>query len=100
MAVPLNYTLQCTKRSLHYPKTVSCTLLMTTKETLPPPSMKVNLSHFYHNPSIRVSIVETRLNPRLTKTMEEFREIMENLNLHYPKQIDNAVPKNLLCGIF
>lgn len=30
---------------------------------------------------------ETKYNPRLTKTKEEFVQIMKNLNLAYPKQI-------------
>ena len=40
-------------------------------------------------------------NPRLgaTKTKEEFVEIMNNLNLAYPKKIDVAVPANMRCGV-
>ncbi|XP_022142030.1 persulfide dioxygenase ETHE1 homolog, mitochondrial [Momordica charantia] len=38
-------------------------------------------------------------NPRLTKDLEEFKKIMENLNLAYPKMIDIAVPANLVCGL-
>lgn len=30
---------------------------------------------------------EKKYNPRLTKTLEEFVEIMDNLNLPYPKKI-------------
>ena len=45
--------------------------------------------------------VEKETNPRLgaTKTKEEFIEIMNNLNLSYPKKIDAAVPANLRCGV-
>ncbi|KAK9814193.1 hypothetical protein WJX72_001995 [[Myrmecia] bisecta] len=43
---------------------------------------------------------EKRLNPRLTKTKEEFLTIMANLGLPYPKKIDVAVPANLQCGVF
>jgi sulfur dioxygenase len=43
---------------------------------------------------------EKRENPRLTKPKEKFIEIMANLNLPYPKQIDRAVPANMVCGIF
>lgn len=43
---------------------------------------------------------EKNLNPRLTKTKEEFIKIMKELNLPYPKQIDRAVPANMVCGIF
>ena len=59
---------------------------------------------------------EKKHNPRLTKSREEFIEIMANLKLSHPKQIgkgkrdfrdnfdngiflDKAVPANLLCGI-
>ena len=48
------------------------------------------------------SIAQEKLrNPRLgkDKTLEEFREIMGNLNLPYPTFIDHAVPGNRLCGI-
>jgi hypothetical protein len=38
-------------------------------------------------------------NPRLTKSKEEFVQLMNNLGLPYPKQIDRAVPANLKCGI-
>ncbi|CAM9904386.1 unnamed protein product [Ectocarpus sp. 6 AP-2014] len=42
---------------------------------------------------------EKAYNPRLTKPVEEFVSIMSNLNLPYPKQIDKAVPANIVCGI-
>lgn len=38
-------------------------------------------------------------NPRLSKSKEEFIGIMNNLNLPYPKQIDKALPANLVCGL-
>ncbi|XP_068146102.1 persulfide dioxygenase ETHE1, mitochondrial isoform X2 [Drosophila tropicalis] len=43
---------------------------------------------------------EKRLNPRLTKNLEEFIEIMNNLNLPYPKKIDVSVPANRECGVY
>lgn len=43
---------------------------------------------------------EKKYNPRLTKTLEEFVDIMNNLNLPYPKQIDKAVPANRECGVY
>lgn len=43
--------------------------------------------------------VEKTTNPRLTKSKAEFVEIMANLNLSYPKKIDEAVPANMRCGI-
>lgn len=48
------------------------------------------------------SIAQEKLrNPRLGKgkTLEEFRDIMANLNLPYPTFIDHAVPGNLQCGV-
>ena len=48
------------------------------------------------------SIAQEKLrNPRLGKgkTLDEFREIMANLNLPYPTFIDHAVPGNRQCGV-
>ncbi|XP_078108468.1 persulfide dioxygenase ETHE1, mitochondrial isoform X2 [Sander vitreus] len=42
---------------------------------------------------------ERKFNPRLTKSLEEFENIMSNLNLPKPKKIDIAVPANLVCGV-
>ena len=42
---------------------------------------------------------EAALNPRLTKDLSEFIEIMDNLNLAYPKKIDVSLPLNLMCGV-
>lgn len=45
------------------------------------------------------SVEEEKLhNPRLGKSKEEFLEIMANLNLSYPEQIDAAVPANIIDG--
>lgn len=43
---------------------------------------------------------EKQFNPRVGagKTIQEFVEIMDNLNLAHPKKIDEAVPANLKCG--
>jgi glyoxylase-like metal-dependent hydrolase (beta-lactamase superfamily II) len=43
---------------------------------------------------------EKQRNPRLGngKTLEEFTQIMTDLDLPYPKKIDFAVPGNALCG--
>jgi len=38
-------------------------------------------------------------NPRLSKSKEVFVDIMNNLNLAYPKQIDRSLPANLVCGL-
>lgn len=48
------------------------------------------------------SIAQEKLrNPRLGKgkSLEEFRDIMANLNLPYPTFIDHAVPGNRQCGV-
>lgn len=43
---------------------------------------------------------EKRFNPRLAgKSVEEFKHIMDNLNLPNPKLMDVAVPANLKCGL-
>lgn len=41
---------------------------------------------------------EKKWNTRLTKPLPEFVEIMNNLNLPYPKFIDEAIPGNLVDG--
>lgn len=42
---------------------------------------------------------EQRWNPRFSgKTLEEFKQIMANLNLDSPKMMDVAVPANQACG--
>ena len=42
---------------------------------------------------------EKTLNPRLTKSKDDFVKLMDELGLPYPKQIDKALPLNLVCGI-
>jgi sulfur dioxygenase len=41
---------------------------------------------------------EKRLNPRLTKSKDDFIQIMNNLNLPYPKKMDISQPRNMKCG--
>jgi len=43
---------------------------------------------------------EKKYNPRLTKDMDSFKSIMENLGLPYPKMLDKAVPANKVCGLY
>ena len=45
---------------------------------------------------------EKSFNPRIGSghTLENFVQIMNNLNLPKPKRIDEAVPQNLKCGYF
>lgn len=56
--------------------------------------------HDYSGRHVSSIAQERERNPRVGggKTEAEFVEIMNNLNLAYPKFIDYAVPGNLLCG--
>jgi sulfur dioxygenase len=56
-------------------------------------------AHDYKGHASSTVLEEKTLNPRLTKSKDEFIEIMNNLGLPYPKQIDKALPLNLVCGI-
>ncbi|KAL0545844.1 hypothetical protein IC582_015740 [Cucumis melo] len=56
-------------------------------------------AHDYKGFSVSTVGEEMTYNPRLTKDLEEFKKIMENLNLAYPKMMDIAVPANLVCGL-
>lgn len=66
--------------------------------TLPPDTL-VYPGHDYKGRSVSTVDEERRFNPRLTKSREEFVELMENLGLPYPKRIDVAVPANMACGV-
>ena len=57
-------------------------------------------AHDYKGRTVTSVEEEKRLNPRLGAGKDEaaFVEIMANLKLAYPKQIDRAVPANLHCG--
>jgi len=57
-------------------------------------------AHDYKGMTVTTVGEEKKYNARLTKSKEEFIHIMNNLNLPYPKQIDEAVPANIECGIF
>lgn len=65
-----------------------------------PDSTHVFPAHDYKGQTQSSIGEEKRLNPRLTKSKEEFIEIMNNLNLARPAQIDVAVPANLVCGLY
>merc|ERR1719329_2024064 len=58
-------------------------------------------AHDYKGRMVSTIGEEKELNPRLglKKTKEEFVKIMSNLNLAYPKIIDESLPANLKCGI-
>lgn len=57
-------------------------------------------AHDYKGRWVSSIAQEKQRNPRLggDRSVEEFVELMANLNLPYPKFIDYAVPGNHLCG--
>ena len=55
--------------------------------------------HDYKNRNVSTVEEERLFNPRLTKSLEDFVDVMNNLNLPNPKKIDVAVPANMICGI-
>lgn len=66
-----------------------------------PDEMLVYPGHDYKQRFVSSIAQEKARNPRLggDKTLEEFKHIMANLNLPYPKFIDYAVPGNRQCGV-
>lgn len=64
-----------------------------------PDDCTVYPAHDYKGRTSSTVGVEKTTNPRLTKSLEEFQDIMKNLNLSYPKKIDVAVPANMRCGV-
>ncbi|XP_016322352.1 persulfide dioxygenase ETHE1, mitochondrial [Sinocyclocheilus anshuiensis] len=56
-------------------------------------------AHDYKGQTVSTVDEEKKFNPRLTKTLPEFVNIMNNLNLPKPKKIDISVPANLVCGL-
>lgn len=58
-------------------------------------------AHDYKDRHVSTIAQEKKRNPRLgqDKTLDEFRAIMADLNLPYPKFIDYAVPGNKQCGV-
>ena len=67
--------------------------------TLPDETL-VYPGHAYKGQRVSSIGQEKSLNPRLggAKSCEEFIEIMQNLNLPYPKYIEEALPANQACG--
>lgn len=68
--------------------------------TLPDETL-VYPGHDYQQRFVSSIIQEKQRNLRLGggKSQEDFVEIMENLNLAYPKFIEHAVPGNQQCGV-
>jgi sulfur dioxygenase len=64
-----------------------------------PPQTLIYPGHDYKGRTCSSVAEEKAFNPRLTKSKQEFVEIMANLGLPYPKKIDVAVPANLKCGL-
>lgn len=79
------------------------TLYRTVKEKLfaLPDDYLVYPGHDYKQRRVSSIAQEKDLNARLNKdvSLDEFRSIMANLNLPYPKFIDFAVPGNKKCGV-
>ena len=63
------------------------------------PDCVVYPAHDYKGRTSSTVGEEKALNPRLTKDLDEFVEIMDNLDLAYPKKIDVSLPLNLMCGV-
>ncbi|KAK4355332.1 hypothetical protein RND71_024303 [Anisodus tanguticus] len=66
--------------------------------TLPKDTL-VYPAHDYKGFTVSTVGEEMLYNPRLTKDKEIFKNIMQNLNLSYPKMMDVAVPANMVCGL-
>ncbi|PUA19716.1 MBL fold metallo-hydrolase [Glaciimonas sp. PCH181] len=58
-------------------------------------------AHDYHDRRVSSILQEKKCNPRLgqERTPEQFKQIMDNLHLPYPKLIDFAVLGNKQCGV-
>lgn len=57
-------------------------------------------AHDYTGRTVTTVAEEKLYNPRFSKTLQEFVDLMKNLNLPYPKMIDKALPANRVCGVF
>ena len=66
-----------------------------------PDDVLVYPAHDYENRHVSTIAQERERNPRLggTRTLEQFRNIMANLNLPHPTFMDYAVPGNKQCGV-
>ena len=65
-----------------------------------PEDTKVYPAHDYKGETVSTIGEEKKLNPRLqVKSVDEYVNIMNNLNLPNPKMMDIAVPGNLSLGI-
>lgn len=64
-----------------------------------PGSTVVYPAHDYKGLTSSTVQQEKENNPRLSRPLEDFVQIMADLNLPYPNKIDIALPANLLCGV-
>ncbi|KAM8825810.1 persulfide dioxygenase ETHE1, mitochondrial-like [Synchiropus picturatus] len=64
-----------------------------------PDLCRVYPAHDYEGQTVSTVGEERKFNPRFTKSLEEFVDVMNNLNLPKPEKIDIAVPANLVCGV-
>lgn len=64
-----------------------------------PDSTVLYPAHDYKGQTSSTVGEEKQHNPRLTKSREEFIQIMAGLNLAYPKKIDESLPANIVCGL-
>ncbi|XP_003488318.1 persulfide dioxygenase ETHE1, mitochondrial isoform X1 [Bombus impatiens] len=65
-----------------------------------PANFRLYPAHDYSGRTVTTVAEEKAFNPRLSKSLNEFVDIMNNLNLAYPKMIDKAVPANKVCGLY
>ncbi len=66
-----------------------------------PDETKLYPGHDYQGRTVSTVAEERKFNARLGsgKSESDFVEIMDGLDLAYPKRIDEAVPANLECGL-
>lgn len=71
---------------------------VTTKIFTLPDDTVIYPGHDYKGLQSSTVFEEKKYNPRLTKTKEEFVDLMNKLNLPYPKKIQESVPANIVSG--
>jgi glyoxylase-like metal-dependent hydrolase (beta-lactamase superfamily II)/rhodanese-related sulfurtransferase len=66
-----------------------------------PDETRLYPGHDYKGRTMTTVAEEKRFNPRLgdARNVDEFVEIMDRLDLAYPKRIDEAVPANMASGV-
>ena len=65
-----------------------------------PDDTQVYPAHDYRGFTSSTIALEKQFNPRLklTNSFDDFKKIMEELKLQYPKKIDVSLPANKMCG--